>query len=223
MTNRSFGGLRLYRKARKLFRNKYDNEGFWQGKFGKGYYDMYTKKPYYKDLMINHEKGLVKFLKTIEFGSVLEFGAGFGRITKVISENFNVDTYDAFDISSDQIQNAKKHCKGLPVNFIVSSFNDFKSDKKYDVVIGCECLIHIPPEKLEEYISKMLTYSKKYFIITGLPYKPNAEELFDTPNGHVNTWYHDYDKIFKSHNLSIQKIPTNDETEDNEITICTKN
>ena len=218
-----FGGLGMYRKTRKIFQKKYDNEAFWQGEFGKGYYNMYTQKQHYKDWMINHEKELVKFLKTIEFDSILEFGAGFGRISKVISENFNTDTYDAFDISSDQIQNAKKHCKGLSINFTVSSFENFKSDKKYDVVIGCECLIHIPPEKLEEYISKMLSYSKKYFIITGLPYKPNHEGQFDTLNRCVNTWYHDYDKIFKSHNLSIQKISTNGKSGENEITICTKN
>ena len=215
-----FGGLRLYRKTRKIFRKKYDNEAFWKDDFGKGYYNMYTKKQHYKDWMINHEKELVKFLKTSEFESILEFGAGFGRMSKVISENFNINTYDAFDISSDQIQNAKKHCKELSINFTVSSFEDFKSDKKYDIVLGCECLLHIPPEKVEEYISKMLSYSKKYFIITGLPYKPNAEEQFDVLNRCVNTWYHDYDKIFKSHNLSIQKISTNGKSGDNEITIC---
>ena len=60
----------------------------------------------------------------------------------------------------------------------------------------------------------MLSYSKKYFTITGLPYKPHVKTYRAT-----NTWHHDYDKIFKTHNLSISKIPI---SENNEITNCVK-
>lgn len=50
------------------------------------------------------------YLKKISFNSVLEFGCGYGRITKLILDNFSLNYYTAFDVSPHQLYNAKKEC-----------------------------------------------------------------------------------------------------------------
>ena len=63
------------------------------------------------EFFIKQEKSLLSYLKTLSFDTILEFGCDFGRITKLILDNFNVNNYTAFDLSSDQINNAKKLCE----------------------------------------------------------------------------------------------------------------
>lgn len=55
------------------------------------------------------ENALLDYLKTIQFESVLEYGFGFGRITKLLLENFEIKQYKVFDLSQDQIINAKNY------------------------------------------------------------------------------------------------------------------
>ena len=70
------------------------------------------------------------YLKKISFNSVLEFGCDYGRITKLILDNFSLNYYTAFDVSPHQLYNAKKECSDHKVDFQLSSIEQFKSEKK---------------------------------------------------------------------------------------------
>ena len=118
----NFGGLRLYEKAKTFFGKSYDPNTYWK-KRGKHYH--LEKHPEPTEL-INH-------LKSISFDSVLEFGCGSGRITKAILDNFDISSYTAFDISSDQIAQSRMKCSINTINYEISSIQNFNSTTKYDL------------------------------------------------------------------------------------------
>jgi cyclopropane fatty-acyl-phospholipid synthase-like methyltransferase len=144
-------------------------------------------KTYKKDFQYNkkyqlQEQTLIRYLETNIFHdisissrvSVLEFGCGFGRITKLILSCFSdfIKEYVAVDISPHQIENAKDYLRsdGLIkekyssiVKFIVSDVQSFESKEKekyYDLVLSCEMLMHIPPSKIQDVMSKLVNMSK---------------------------------------------------------------
>jgi len=142
-----------------MFLKKYNPLNYWE-KRGKVYYDQFT----YDDNTQREETSLVNYLKTISFESVLEYGCGFGRITKLLLDNFDIKQYKAFDLSPHQIDNAKKLCNNYDVDFTVSSIHDFVDSKTYDLVIGVEILMHVPPALINSEIEKLSMFSKKYMV-----------------------------------------------------------
>ena len=87
--------------------------------------------------------------------SVLEFGSG-RNLTKAIVEHFgirhlSVDVNERFGPD------------------IVSSIDNFSSEKKFDMVCAFEVLEHSPFEKLEGLLLKMKSFSKRYVYIS-LPF-----------------------------------------------------
>ena len=80
-----------------------------------------------------------------------------------------IQEYLAADLSVHQIENAKTYLdsiiflhKGL--EFQVSNTQSFKSDKKYDLVILSEVLMHILPSEIESVIGKFVPLSNKHII-----------------------------------------------------------
>ena len=80
-----------------------------------------------------------------------------------------IQEYLAADLSVHQIENAKTYLdsifflhKGL--EFQVSNIQSFKSDKKYDLVILSEVLMHILPSEIESIIGKLVPLSNKHII-----------------------------------------------------------
>src|SRR3989304_930385 len=108
--------------GKKKLNSKYNPYEYWT-KRGITYKDNFQ----YNQIFIEGEKALLNYLQSISFNTVLEFGCGFGRVTKLILENFSVQNYDAFDLSPVQIKNAKQFCKNFDVNLQVSTIQDFKS------------------------------------------------------------------------------------------------
>ncbi|HUT06100.1 MAG TPA: class I SAM-dependent methyltransferase [Nitrosopumilaceae archaeon] len=92
----------LYRKFKSKI-NTYKPYQYWY-ETGKEYQDEFEYSEFFK----LQEKVFLNVLRELSFESVLEFGCGFGRMTKLILENFPVKKYVAFDLSPHQIQNAKK-------------------------------------------------------------------------------------------------------------------
>ena len=194
-----FGGHGILRKGKNIFQvfnKKYENEDFWK-KFGIEYYDKYKDK---KEWVKKQETLLVKHLKTLEFDSVLEFGCGFGRTTKIFCKNFSIQKYHAFDLSSHQIDNAKKYCDGLNIKFMTSSINDFNTIEKFDLVFGPEILMHIEPKDIEFVIKKMSSFTNRYFIVTVFPH--STQKI----HRGTHTFYHDYEKIYKKIGLPKPQI-----------------
>lgn len=157
----------------------------------------YKKNFQYNDNFELQEQMLIDCLKKYSFSTVLEVGCGFGRITKLLVSNFpKINEYLAFDLSSHQIENARINIKDTPnneiVQFAVSDIQSFNSNKKYDLVIASEVLMHVLPSEIETVIQKLVSLSNKYICnIDWFEDKiPKRAESFN--------FIHPYEKIYRN-------------------------
>lgn len=101
------------------------------------------------------EQSLVNFLKTLQFDSVLEIGASFGRITKLIQENFHPKRFLAIDPAPD-VQRYDE------VEFWQVPIEGLNTTERFDLVIAVETLMHI--KHYQHVLDMMKKFSKKYVI-----------------------------------------------------------
>jgi len=140
---------------------------------------------------------LTDHLKSLSnFSTVLEIGCGFGRITRLLLSNFpEIKEYLAVDLSPDQIENAKQYLKSaiihknVDLRFIVSDIQSLQLDKKYDLVISSELLLHLPPIEIVEVMTKLAGLSNKHVI--------NIDYFHETPTKLApHNFLHQYEKIY---------------------------
>jgi SAM-dependent methyltransferase len=159
-----------------------------------------------EEFLLTHLNGI-----SGSFKSVLELGCGFGRIIKLLLTNYgNITEYFAVDISPNQIENAKtlissaKLPDKVKLDFLVSDIQSLKLDKKYDLVILSEVLLHILPTEIDSIIKKLITLSNKHII--------NIDWYADHPPRIQarHNFIHQYEAIYKKYtepSTIIKRIP----------------
>ncbi|MBI1978613.1 MAG: class I SAM-dependent methyltransferase [Candidatus Aenigmarchaeota archaeon] len=196
--------IRKYRNAiakrtiRKII--KFNPEKYWT-KRGKVYYNWYNglsemeKRGY-----LANEKLLLGALKTLEFKSILEVGCGFGRILKLVNNNFELEKIVGIDLSNDQIENAKNYIGDKKVELHQGSIYklDFP-DRSFDLVFTSEVLMHVPPDKIREAMKELLRVSKRHVL--------NMEFFKKDFKGNLaeHNWTHDYPRIYKEIGHNVKK------------------
>lgn len=196
----NLGGLGLLSKTKKLFIRKYDPESYWvhRGeKLGTSVYDGGQKLK--KKLMVTDT--LLELLRTLQFSTVLEYGCGWGFVTKIVLDNFKVDDFVAFDASSHRITNAKIHCKNHSVDFQTSMIEDFKTDKKFDLVFSVAVLNHVRLEHIKPTIKKLIGFAKKDFVHSNPPFDPNYKIERTT-----HSFRHDFKRIYQELGYDVDII-----------------
>lgn len=172
----------------KRFKSKihtYEPYQYWY-ESGKTYQNKFT---YSEDFKLQ-EKIFLNVLKEMSFESVLEFGCGFGRMTKLVLENFPIKKYVAFDLSPHQIENAKKNCSSFEVDFQVSTVQDFRYKEKFDLVFGSEVLLHIKPIDIKKNVKHLLDFARENML--NIDFFP-----IDTPDILAkHNFIHSYEKIY---------------------------
>jgi SAM-dependent methyltransferase len=162
------------------------------------------------------EKILIDYLKNhlsvSPFSTVFELGCGFGRITKLLLSNFsNITEYVAIDISPHQIENAKEFVRptietkqqNLSINFMVSSIQSFQIQKKYDLVIASEVLMHVLPSEIEDVMRKLVGMSNEHVVNIDWYEEPPPTKA--APHNFI----HQYEKIYVnlSQVINVYRIP----------------
>ena len=181
----------------------YNPQQFWTEQ-GKTYKEQFR----YNKKFELQEQMLIDYLKknvSLSFSStVLEVGCGFGRITKLLLLNFpNIKEYLAVDLSPHQIENAKEYVrpkeiikkegKANPdIKFIVSDIQSLQVDKKYDLVIASEVLLHVLPSEINEVISKLVNLSNKH--IVNIDWYEEQIPKRVAPHNFI----HNYEEIYKN-------------------------
>ena len=178
----NLGGFGLYKKIKQIFGKTYEPEKYWY-KRGQTHI-LENESSFPKD-------ELIQYLKTITFDSVLEFGCGWGKITKAILDNFNPSVYTAFDLSPHQLYNAKQECRNYNVDFYLSTILQFESERKFDLVIGVEVLLHVLPKDITNTIKNLLNFSKGYFIHADPQYQKQ-----DNVHRIAHNFSHNYQQIY---------------------------
>jgi SAM-dependent methyltransferase len=186
----------------------YNPSEYWRerGKVYKKNFRYDKDKRLQEEFLLTHLNGI-----SGSFKSVLELGCGFGRITKLLLTNYsNITEYLAVDISPDQIQNAKsllsstKLPNKVELDFLVSDIQSLKLDKKYNLVILSEVLLHILPAEIDSIIKKLITFSNKHII--------NIDWYADHPPRIQarHNFIHQYETIYKKYtepSTIIKRIP----------------
>lgn len=149
---------------------------------GKTYYENFK----YGEAYRLQERAILEHLKTLSFETVLEVGCGFGRITRLIRDNFSLKEYHAIDLSEHQIAKARELARG--VQFETCTIQAFNTYRKYDLVIACEVLLHVPPPEIRAVVEKLEGLSSKY-VVNIDPYMMEVGEL------EPHNFLHDYGAI----------------------------
>jgi trans-aconitate methyltransferase len=166
---------------------------------------MYKGKFRYNKNYELQERLVIDYLKKIvspssSFPTVLEIGCGFGRITKLLLSNFpDVLEYLAIDLSPDQIENAKEFVRSVietrehnPIEFMVSDIQSFQNQKRYDLVIASEVLMHILPSEIEEVMIKLVGMSNEH--VVNIDWYEQETPKKAAPHNFI----HEYEKIYKN-------------------------
>jgi len=139
----------------------YNPQEYWK-KRGKTFF---SEEFYDKDRYRVQEKKLINLLSTLNFSSILEFGCGFGRVTKLILENFQIEDFLAFDISPDLINKVKKLEQRFPqLKVKVADLLNLNINQKYDLVFGSDVLMHVPPNEINKTLDQLVNSSKHYVV-----------------------------------------------------------
>ncbi len=148
---------------------------------------------------VAQEKPLINAVKEINPSSILEIGAGWGRIVKLLRSNGISCPYLALDLSYDRL----KQIDDKTVQRKVEDFVDFEPEQ-YDLILAIEVLMHIPPDILEDFIEKMKRHAK--WIIT-LDYDPKETRDIELAD---HNFLHDYDRLLpnakKTQVSHVQKL-----------------
>lgn len=133
---------------------------------------------------------------------VLELGCGFGRITKLLADEWPGADLTALDLSTEQLANARRYCGENPrVRF--QQF-DFYSGTPfpgadYDTVIAIEVFLHHPPEVVADLLRKLAATGRHIVNIDW-----SEEWPWPTP---AHVWVHDYQQLFAQTGLQCAVFP----------------
>ncbi len=172
---------------------------YWRSR-GTGYMDEFSHHSWaHRTRFGQQEKEVLRVLGDLKFSSVIEAACGYGRMTRIILNNFQIDKYDAFDISSGQIENAKKYV-GNKANFTVSTIEDYSfTPASHDLVCAFEFLMHLSPDKIQAVIDSLVKSSKKYVVNLDWQYAADPVEV----GGYC--FQHNYPELYRKAGVNLTK------------------
>jgi len=140
------------------------------------------------DYVVNH----------IGFGyTVLDFGPGTGRLLAAYTKSSYVEGYD---ITDRHCQVLYKKSKKLGLDFYFRSSNKIEElpyiDKRFDVAVAVQVLLHQKPENIEFIMSELIRVSCRVIVITWMEKGNNIKNSSHCFN-------HDYLKICKDNNWRV--------------------
>lgn len=163
----------LKKVAPSLF--KYDTLEYWTKKEGPIYFDYWRKNYEGTEKYKLQANIIINTLKEIEFNSLLDYGCGYGRITKLIEKNFHGKKLFGCDVSKHQIQNSRKYLG--PDSGCTMIVTDGKSipfkDNEFDVVMCCDVLLHQTHDLIDIVRNELIRVSNKYVMLYEGNYSEN--------------------------------------------------
>ena len=125
------------------------------------YYNNYADEFYRSTVSVEFTTVQDHFLAKLEKDSyILDFGCGSGRDTKYfLEQGYHVEAVDG---SAELCKRASQYT-GIRVRQML--FEELAVADKYDGIWACSSILHLPIDKLEKVMQKMVTALKKNGII----------------------------------------------------------
>jgi len=103
------------------------------------------------------ETALLEVLGRLKFDSVLEVGAGFGRIGQLIADAFPAASYVGVEPSPDLRASSSNGDRR-----IVASIEE--AGEPVDLVIAVEVAMHQPPDRIEAFLEQLRRRSRRQVV-----------------------------------------------------------
>ena len=159
---------------------------------------MSTDIDYYKNLWTTTQGKGAQFFKNVDFNippyqyqekvfraylhdmilkqdihSVLELGAGTGRMTKIMLKELpNIERYDAVDIKMVFNPTSDNKLSWINMDIMSKEFDIVFGHMDYDLIFASEVFMHIKPEDIDYIISRLSKIGKQIINID-LAFLPN--------------------------------------------------
>jgi SAM-dependent methyltransferase len=202
-----------------------DPAGFWRG-IGKEYYKLLDldgpayqlQESAFMRILNRYFHYTLKDTDGPRF--VLELGAGFGRMTKRIIEDFenSISVYYAIDCSQDQINLMLKDYLPARFNQVVAITLDILSPQydielrplinQVDLVVCSEFLMHVPPSDLDWVMNRAIDTLKPKGAMINVDWTlagKNKEKLIDGYHAVPECFLYDYELRYEN-NSRIEHI-----------------
>jgi len=163
----------------------YDVEEYWTQR-GKFYCEVEESKR--KEKLDSGENLLLWTVSTQVFDNLLDFGCGYGKYLKVLSNQFRDKKMVGVDVSSSMLQKAKNYLKGTGVELRkIDGLTLPFEDRSFDITLTVHVLIHNPPDRVDKVIKEIKRVTRKCSI-----------HMESTVKGVTAKDYycHDYERLF---------------------------
>jgi SAM-dependent methyltransferase len=162
---------------------------------GKSYFwEKRLQDQYYKD----QEQLFASTVKALEPKSVVEFGCGYGRVTRAMAQAMPRTGFLGLDLSPDQVRNAGVYCVGLNnVKFVEADIlSNYLFLAAFDVVVCAEVLLHLPGQDVAKVLQLALGSAK------ALVHESWKREQVTAEHCH----WHDYAKAYDTLGLKYEVV-----------------
>lgn len=176
----------------------FDPHFYWEKNGGEKYFkSFHTSKS-------RNENQFLDFIRVYKPKRILDIGCGYGRYLKSIRKEFpNIELYGS-DISSTQIEYAKKYLSSDNVNLFVSDSTKFNfQDNFFDLSIGYSIWEHIPHKNFEIIFNEICRISKRGYF---LEFDRTAKNKHAKINTSHYIFSYDLDLKFKNNLISKKLI-----------------
>lgn len=194
-------------------RRSFDQGAYWRQR-GIGYRAEFDHHPEESQAFFAQQEAAVRALlgegRFRDVRSVLEIGAGFGRVTSLVLRGLpQVERYLALDISAHQIAAARAQLEQDVVEtpeFRVADFREFPEAEQFDLVIASEVFLHFPPKEITGVVRKAQRLSRRLLVhldpFPGRPQPPllvgllhRAQRLRGSTPGRTD-WLHNFPRLY---------------------------
>jgi pseudaminic acid biosynthesis-associated methylase len=179
----------------------------WAGKFGENYANrnwswLESDIVYRTSTGVSATRLLAETMPDIPSDSrILELGCNVGLKLDVL-DSVGFTNLKGVDINKYACEEAQKRLPNATI--INDSIENFvKSGEKFDLVLVCGVLIHIPPQELESLLKGILGLSKHY--VMGLEYYSEQLEEINYRGESEALWKQDFPELFEKHGAKVMK------------------
>lgn len=143
---------------------------------------------------------ILKKIKRIKEGKILEIGCGFGRNIKfLIENNISPNRLVGIDISPNMLIKAEELINNKKVKLVESDALSLPFvDKIFSAVLIHGVFMHIKPKDIDKGIKEAIRVSKKYIL--------QVEQNY---GGNKYTFVHNYKKLYKKNDAKIIEYKNN--------------
>jgi len=170
----------------------------WTGKFGDEYHQ--REQTGWKDrcdLWID----VLDYALEIPYDnfSILEVGCGTGENLTAINEE--CPGVELFGIEPNKIAFDIARRDGPACMLLNDSFENYKEDRKFNLVFTWGVLIHVHPDNLQAFMQKIVDHSSEYVVAVEYFAPEQREVKYRDNNGAL--WVNDFGKLYMGMGLEI--------------------